>query len=389
MSTFSETRRQLEQWAQRYRNSPLAAFLSWWGHELYGMIPARWRTRLVAPRPQLWLLVGSDDVSLSVWRGGAQPQGMDTLGAGEDLAAVRQRWLTHLREFSDGPPEVRLLLPADLVLDAPVELPLAVESNLAQAVSYQLDQLTPFRADQVWHDFRLLDRETEAGRLRLDLRLIPKARLEALFERLDAIGIRPHIVDVASGPEPAAPQASGFNLLPTERRRSYVNRRARLNWGLGLGVVAALALVMVLSLQLRSAGLEQLRAEVNALRGQAEGVLALQRELEDALDAANFLAEHRREQPVVMDVLDELTRVLPNDMWLQQVQVRDRELSLTGSGNGSQRLIELINGSALFDDTAFRGSINIDPNTGQERFNATATIIPWRLQDAVAARAQE
>lgn len=389
MNALSEIRPQLEQWAQRYRSSSLAAFLSWWGKELYGMIPARWRARLVAPRPQLWLLAGSEDVSLSVWRGGAQPEGMDTLGAGEDLAAVRQRWQKHLQSFSDGPPEVSLLLPHDLVLDAPVELPLAVESNLAQAVTYQLDQLTPFRADQVWHDFRVLDRETESGRLRLDLRLIPKARLEGLLERLDRIGIRPHSVDVAWAPDQAAPKASGFNLLPTERRRPYVNRRARLNWGLGLGVVATLALVMIWSLHLRSDGIEQLRAQVNTLRTEAEAVLALQRELEDALDAANFLAEHRRAQPVVMDVLDELTRVLPNDMWLQQVQVRERELSLSGSGNGSQRLIELVNDSGLFSDTAFRGSVNIDPNTGQERFNATATIIPWRLQDAVAARTQE
>ncbi len=389
MNTFSEIKPHLEQWAQRYRNSALAAFLSWWGNELYGMIPARWRARMVAPRSRLWLLVESEDVSLSVWRGGEQPEGMDTLGAAEDLAALRQRWQTHLRQFRDGPPEVSLLLPPDLVLDAPVELPLAVESNLAQAVSYQLDQLTPFRADQVWHDFRVLGREAEAGRLRLDLRLVPKVRLEALFERLDAIGIRPHIVDVASAPSRSALQVSGFNLLPTERRRPYVNRRARLNWGLGLGVVAMLAVVMGLSLQVRGAGLEQLRAEVNTLRAEAEEVLALQRELEDALDAANFLAEHRREQPVIMDVLDELTRVLPNDMWLQQVQVRERDLSLTGSGNGSQRLIELINGSSLFSDTAFRGSVNIDPNTGQERFNATATITPWGLQDAVAARTQE
>ena len=344
---------------------------------------------MVAPRPQLWLLAETEDVGLSVWRGGAQAEAIDTLGAVEDLAALRQRWQTHLRQFRDGPPEVSLLLPPDLVLDAPVELPLAVESNLAQAVRYQLDQLTPFRADQVWHDFRVLGREAEAGRLRLDLRLVPKVRLEALFERLDAIGIRPHSVDVASGSSQAALQASGFNLLPAERRRSYVYRRARLNWGLGLGVVAMLAVVMGLSLQVRGAGLEQLRAEVNTLRAEAEQVLALQRELEDALDAANFLAEHRREQPLVMDVLDELTRVLPNDMWLQQVQVRERELSLTGSGNGSQRLIELINGSSLFSETAFRGSVNIDPNTGQERFNATATITPWGLQDAVAARTQE
>jgi len=391
LSTFSEIRPQLEQWGKRFRASPLAAFLVWWGRELYGMIPSAWRERLVAPRPQLWLLADVDDVSLSVWRGGRQPEGIDTLGAGEELGAVRRRWQAHEAAFADGPPELKLLLPADLVLEAPVELPLAVESNLADAVRYQLDQLTPFRADQVWYDFQLLGREPESGRLKLDLRLVPRSRLEILFERLDAVGIRPHVVDVAplQSSSGAELHPSGFNLLPQERRRTYVNRRARLNWGLALGVVAALGLVMALSLQFRVSGLEQMRAEVNALRAEAETVLALQRELDDAQDAANFLAEHRREQPVVMHVLDELTRVLPNDMWLEQVQIRERELTLVGSGNGSQRLIELVNGSSLFSETEFRGAVNINPNTGQERFNARANITPWGLQDAIAAGPQE
>ncbi|MGY6555626.1 MAG: PilN domain-containing protein [Wenzhouxiangella sp.] len=391
MSIFSDIQPQLQQLGQRYRGSQLATFLNWWGGELYSLVPERWRGRLVAPRPRLWLLAGSDDLGLSVWRSGAQTEGLDTLGASEDLAALRQRWQAHLASFVDGPPEVCLLLPSELVLEAPVELPLAVESNLTQAVAYQLDQLTPFRTDQVWHDFRVKTRDLQNARLKLDLRLVPKARLEALFERLEAIGIRPHVVDVA--PAELQPESGldggGFNLLPAERRQVYINRRARLNWGLGVGVIAALALAMFLSLQARSSGVEQLRAEVDGLRNQAESVLALQRELEDALDAANFLAEHRREQPVIMHVLDELTRVLPNDMWLQSVNIREHELILQGQGNGSQRLIELVNGSSLFSEAAFRGSVNIDPNSGQERFNASATITPWGMQDAVAARTQE
>ena len=90
-----------------------------------------------------------------------------------------------------------------------------------------------------------------------------------------------------------------------------------------------------------------------------------------------------------MNVLDEITRVLPNDMWLQQLQVRGTELTLNGMGTASQRLIELVDDSYLFSETEFRGSVSIDPNTGQERFNARATITPWGVQHAMAAGPQE
>ena len=391
MADLTDIRRWGEQLAVRYRSSPLAAFLSWWGNELYGMVPARWRNRLVAPRPQLWLLSNESDLDLEVWRRGQRPERLDTFGAGEDPDLLRNRWQRHHGAFQDGPPEVCLLLPSDLVLQSPVDLPLAVEANLAPAVSYQLDQLTPFRADQVWHDFRILSRETDSGRLKLDLRLVPKSRLDGLLDRLAAIGIRPHVVDsaVGSGAGEDGPESEGFNLLPAEQRRPYVNRRVRLNWLLGAAALLVLAVVMVQSLYLRELGNEKLRAEISALRVEAEAVMELQRELEDSLAAANFLAEHRRTQPVVMHVLDEITRVLPNDLWLQQVQVRGNELTMSGMGNGSQRLIELVNGSSLFSETEIRGQVNIDPNTGQERFNARATITPWGLQDAIAAQTRE
>ncbi|MEE4637857.1 MAG: PilN domain-containing protein [Wenzhouxiangella sp.] len=373
----------------RYRASPLAAFMQWWGGELAGIVPARWRQRMIAPVPRLWLLVADEAGTLEVWRGDDEPTRLDSFGPAEDPELLRTRWQKHLSAFEEGQPEVALLLPPDLVLKAPVDLPLAVESNLEQALSYQLDQLTPFRPDQVWHDFRVLERATESGRLHLDLRLVAKNRLEALLDRVAAIGIRLHLVDSALRLDSGLPGKEGFNLLPESMRDRFVNRRARLNWALGLVGVLLLALVMAQSLWLRERSNQNLRAELDALRSQAEQVMALQRELDDALAAANFLAEHRQGQPVMMNVLDEVTRVLPNDMWLQQVQVRDNELIMSGMANGSQRLIELVNGSYLFSDTEFRGSVSIDPNSGQERFNVRATITPWGLQDAVAAGTQE
>ncbi len=375
----------------RYQASPLSAFLSWWGRELASLIPARWRSRMVAPVPRLLLVAIDGETSLEVWRGGDNAERLDVFKAGEDAALLRSRWQNHYNSFRDGPPEVVLLLPPDFVLETPVDLPLALEGNLDQALGYQLDQLTPFRADQVWHDFRVVERDAESGRLKVDLRLVPRTRLEQLLGRIDAIGIRLHGVDGGRrNPEAGRISASqGFNLLPERERQVFVNRRARLNWALGLGAVLVLAVVMVQSLWLHERSNAQLRADLDTLRSEAEQVMALQRELDDALAAANFLAKHRLEQPVMMNVIDEVTRVLPNDMWLQQMQVRDGELIMAGMANGSQRLIELVNDSYLFTDTEFRGSVSIDPNSGKERFNVRATITPWGLENAVAAGSEE
>jgi len=373
--------------AGRYRNSPLPGFLAWWRSELASLIPGSIRRRLVPPRPSLWVLVDSGG-GLEIWRADESLERVDHFAADEDSRLLRERWQGLLQSFRDGAPEIRLCLPESEALDCPVELPLAVESNLQSALGFQLDQLTPFRVQQVLFDYRIRDRDTEHGRLKLDLRLVPVNRLEAVRERLADIGIRPHIIDTLSGTA-EAPKCDGFNLIPEGERPRYVFARARLNWMLGAVALVALVLVMAQSLYLRDQKVETLRSEVAGLRQEAEAVLELQRQLEDSLAAANFLAEQRQSQPVIIQVLNEISSILPDDMWLQQLQVRGNELLMMGLADGSQRLIDLVNESSLLGEAEFRGVINVDPGTGQERFNARATIKRREVRNAAAAEAGE
>lgn len=370
--------------AARYRSGPLPGFLSWWRGELAGLVPESLRERMVPPRPSVWL-VPDQDGNLDVWRGGEQPGHLGRFGADQAVGGLRGRWLEILGGFEDGSPEIRLCLPADEMLQREVELPLAVESNLSTALGYQIDQLTPFRPNQILYDYQVTDRDSKHGRLKLDLRLAPISHLAAVRERLAAIGIRPHAIDALTE-DSSVPQSEGFNLLPEAQRPPYVYARARLNWMLAAGVVLVLALVMAQSLYLRERTVERLQQEVAALRSEADVVMGLQRQLEDSLTAANFLADRRRRQPIIIQVLDEISRILPDDIWLQQVQVQGDEILMMGLADGSQRLIELLNDSPMLDDAEFRGAINVDPTSGQERFNVRATITRQEMHYAAAAR---
>lgn len=374
--------------AARYRAGPLPGFLKWWRSELSSLLPADFRRRMIPPRPELWVLPEADGNGLVVWAGGESPERRDGFGPSEDAALLRDRWHGLVHEFDEGPPEVRLALPADDVLRCPVELPLAVESNLSESLAYQLDQVTPFSADQVYFDYRVVDRDAEHNRLKLDLRLVLRTHVDELLERLRAIGIRPHAIDclAAGGDEPSC---EGFNLLPERERPRHVFRRARINWLLAGALVLLVAVVMAESLFLRQQTVDRLEREVDALRDRADQVMGLQRELEGALAAANFLAERRRNQPVSVRVLDEVTRALPDDIWLMQMQIRGDELQLQGLADNSQRLIRLVNDTEMLEDAEFRGSVSTDPNSGRERFNARARIVTTGGGRATAAGSGE
>lgn len=359
----------------RYRSSGLKTFIDWWFGELSALLPAHFRERLVPPRPTVLLVPDASGQELSVWRGGEAVKQLDRFGMAEDLQLLKGRWQEALTEFDEGQPEIRLCLPGEEVLQAPVELPAAVEANLAQALGYQLDQLTPFRADQVWSDFRVDDKVTERGRLQVELRVVPKVQLDELLKWLGSIGITLHAIDTLPPQGAEKPRPEGFNLIPEAQRPRHVYARARLNWVLAGIAVVVLALVMVQSLHLRGQTVTGLQAEVDRLRAEAMEVMALRQQLDDALEAANFLAEHRSRQPVIVPVLDEVTRLLPNDIWLQQFRIENGQLMLQGQARGAQQLIDLINGSDLLGDAEFRGAISLDPQTNRERFNASARVL--------------
>jgi general secretion pathway protein L len=111
------------------------------------------------------------------------------------------------------------------------------------------------------------------------------------------------------------------------------------------------------------------------LRTEAREVVQLQQQLEESLLAANFLAEKRAAQPPVIDLIDEVTRLLPDDIWLQQFQLMGSELRIQGRADGSQRVIGLLDESELFRSPEIIGSISIDPRTGQEQFRSQAQVV--------------
>ncbi len=364
---------------QRYRATPVPRFLSWWGGELSALVPQELRQRLMPPKPQLWLVPAeSGGGDMRIWRvDDGQPRVLDVFGAGEDLQILRTRWRDLVAEFDDGNPEVRLCLHESQYLAMPVDLPAAVEENLDSTVRFQLDQWTPFSADQVELGMRVESHDAGRRRITVGLRVVPVETLQPLLERARAFGATVHVIDTLAAGDPAGddtPQAEGFNLLPESRRPRYVHARARFNLLLGVGLVVVLGLVMAQTLMLRERTATGLELEADRLRVEAMRVMDLQRELEDSLAAANFLAEARAARPTVVEMLDEITTVLPRDIWLQQFQLQGEELRIQGQAQGSQRVVNLLNQSPMFESPEITGPITVDPRTGQERFRSQVRI---------------
>jgi general secretion pathway protein L len=363
----------------RLRTGPLGKFFGWWVEELKLALPEAWQEKLQHATRRLAITARENFLELGVLENRKlTPLGEVPLTQDTSLQRQQIRDLRVESELEEAP--AWLLLNSDSVLAREVSLPVAAESNLAQVLTFEMDRQTPFRAAAVYFDWRVLQRGDAGGKLRLMLYVIPRGELDHAVKRLDGTGIDLAGVDIRENGSTLY-----LNLLPEERRHRVVNRKARLNWALSGFAAVLLASVMVFSLALRAHQVAELEEAIAAVRDEAMQVDRIRNQIENASEAAGFLALRRAEAPLAVALLADITRILPDDTYLDRLVIGRGNVQLQGKSGNAQQLIELVNESPYLAAASFRGSTRLDARTGLEIFEINAEITPTGGNDGAGS----
>jgi general secretion pathway protein L len=366
--------RQLARLRTRLAKTPLPGFFRWWGSELLACLPPRWRA-LVEERSESLLLDPRPD-EIIVWRERGD-RASEYARVSRSLPPEAQgAEFQRLRAAIDDP-GVRtvLCIPSERVLQRNLVLPAAAEDNLRQVLSFEMDRQTPFKADQIYFDSRVLGRDASGRNLNVELVLLPRAQLD------QAIGTLPpsaaaSIDGVDAWRGDAGGRRLNINLLPQERRARRRDVRLPLNLGLAALAVILLIVNMNESLANREAAVDAMRAEVEKSNNDARQVAALRKTLADSVAGANFLTDKKRNNPLTVALLDDLSRRLPEDTYLERLQIDDAKAQLQGQSKEAAKLIALIGASDCLSNPSLQGQIQPDARTGKERFQITADVKP-------------
>jgi general secretion pathway protein L len=358
----------LERAKLAWRRSPLPGFLRWWSGELTALLPSGLRA---------WVRRGPD----VLWLG----------AAGGNAIVRRARTSATLISIPPGlPPEIQrtefaracagidpddrcllLVVPASQVLYRRLVMPAAAAADPRRVVGYELDRQTPFKPEQVYYDVRVSADSAPAGQVALDLYAAPRAEIDPLLERFNAIGAHPDAVDVQT---PRGTLA-GIDLMPPERRPRRIDRRGRANFILGLVCILLAVLVLSQWLANRRAALAEMQDEVQAMRAKATQSEQLRAQLTGALAASKFLVKRKSETPSALAVLDDLTRRLPATAWLDVLTLDDSGgLDIKGEAAKAAALVDTLGSSRLLQEPKLQGVIQPDPATGKERFEMVARV---------------
>ncbi len=359
----------------------LPRFWRWWMAELAPVVPTASRSTL--RRWRMRPVIEFGDREAVFWRpeivdGEVELAAMAKAplqGDPADVAAVGRAAMASIGADAQGNVAARattvvVALPPRQVMRKELVLPAALEENLEQALSYDLDRHTPFRADQLYFDAVIVDRDPARKTIRVDWAAALKTAVDGARRQAESWGAV--VQAVVPGPATTAPPR--LNLIPRDARPGAGAWRRWQVWAPLLLVVAvALATLVVPLVQKRDYAIA-LNKQAEEARVQALAADAVRTQLERLQGEYNYVLAKKYAYPSTVQLLDGVTRVLPDDTWVTQLEMRtslhgkdtQRDLVLRGESANAGKLIALLEDSRLVEQAALRSSTTkIQPGPGE------------------------
>src|SRR5207245_2528232 len=248
----------------------------------------------------------------------------------------------------------------------------AAERQLDQVLAFEMDRETPFSPEDIFWNHRVAQRDRSRGQLAVRLLLVPRASLAALLGALDKVGVLPKRAEIGDGPDQGCYLplgADGGGLHDPMRRRLLRWPAAALCAGLAAAAVAV-------PFARQASALAQLEEEIAGGRAAAAEAEKLRHEVDRLTGTAGLIESERDKAGRPLITIAALTRLLPDDTYLTELQMQQHRVTLSGRSAGASRLIGALAAGNQLRNPAFAAPVTRIEAAKAELFTITAEVGP-------------
>ena len=146
----------LKDWRNQLQSGPVGKFFHWWFDELRQSLPQSWQQKLQHALRRVTLHIHQDSLQLGVDENRSLQQ-LESFSMTQGVALQQQQINDLLIEQDLAESPRYLLLDSEAVLSKEMLLPAAAEANLSQVLTFEMDRQTPFRAKDIYFDWKILE----------------------------------------------------------------------------------------------------------------------------------------------------------------------------------------------------------------------------------------
>ncbi|GBD45005.1 hypothetical protein HRbin40_02503 [bacterium HR40] len=215
-------------------------------------------------------------------------------------------------------------------------------------IAHRIALRTPFSPEETVFCAWLLARQAD-GSCEMAVAVAPRRRLEEARSRLFALGLVPRVVDFAIG-DPFAPPR--FDLGSAAGGKGWSHGLRPLAIAASLLALVAAAVLGQLGQRERQMAAE-LRASLAGLPPLAAPASAEMAAIDELRADLARLDGEAVEHPPPLFVFEIVSRILPDDAWLESATLSGRELVLRGYAADATALLRLFEDTPWFEATRF------------------------------------
>ena len=355
------------------------SFFRWWRDELAAMLPQKWRDLASRGANQLRVVVSASEIIIYHESGGRtrelgrqiRTSAGKPENARDDVEARAQQGLLmgQIQALKAQPSRIILVVAPSLSLIKELQLPLTAQQDLTQILTFEMDRQTPFRAENVHFDYRVIQRDGARKQLTLRLGVVPRSLLDEALSLLSPLDLQMSHPGTATD---AGWDGRTFLLTPSSEQQGLLAKINPLLWVLnGLLVV----IVAFLPFHHQRNQLAALSTQLDQVRQAAQGAMSLREQIDGLSQEIKVAMDRKSQWPTMVEIVDEITVILPDSTWLNRLEIKDGEVHLQGVSNSASSLIALIEQSETFADVRFQSPVTQDTRSGQERYHLSARIV--------------
>lgn len=327
----------------------LASFFAWWLARMKELLPTAWTNAAFRVRDAIIVTNDADgNITASARRNGQ----LTPIGLG---IVARQ----------GGRKPILVRPPHDAVLVKHHAVPTAPRRQLDQLLRHEIARITPFPAEALFWRWDGHAKPEDRSRTKITLTMVPRAAVAPALAALDAAGLKADSLEVGSAERPyllpvghAADRGAGTNMVR----------------GLAGACVALAAVATLLPVGLQALTLHSTEAAITALQPAIARVEAARRRIAAGDAGRGILVQELKRTGDVLQTLAAVTRILPDNTYLTDFALRERQMTLSGRSESAPRLITALSADPAIRNTAFAAPVTRIEGATSDVFSIKAEV---------------
>jgi Tfp pilus assembly protein PilN len=170
------------------------------------------------------------------------------------------------------------------------------------------------------------------------------------------------------------PGANGFNLI--SKGAKEVNKVPLALTIILLSIIIATIIpYLVVPLEIQKSRLRAIDAHIASRKGEIKKIEALKKEIDALSGEISRIKEFKESRPMALNIMKELTTLLPNTVWLTRTRITEETVEIEGYASVATEILTKLEQSKLFKKVEFTS-----PTIRDARMNADRFVIKMEIE---------